>query len=621
MKQIALAFASFFIWSAQLVAQDVTYVLFNRNCMNQLEYRYAYSDSKSNNSVWAYSIKPNAQEHYIFMTEGAGHYSPELPSGTVTCRNLSLDDAFAANINRSLQQMLIVFQRQSGGYWLMPVRSATLVARKGSRYWVRTLQSSFQFDTLRMVNEQNVAVAGSPTAAYFSGTKLNNCLMEYSFHCEPVKDGQLRSDFQFIPNIGITNDRTGKSTAQAMENELQLVRVNGKPLAEFISEQCPEGSGKIAISRYEKPTEYGDPRFEADKEISSIMQSEQKGERPMEHNLSPGNIQCAEAWEPGTHIVQKGENLRAIARTYKVAEQDLVKWNKIQNPNLIEVCQKIWLKQPPANRNASAKGTAAPQPVQHNLQQTNDRGGRTVKMQGLEVAQTIAPQKSAKNYDPTRPLAYEYAPAEEPNPLPDGNGARIHTVHRGEYLYKIAKMYNCPEECIRYANDMAIEGDIPLSIGQKLVIPECVCVAYGKTYRPSSTNPTTSKGGTAPKQELTVPKQTRSPLDEPERPQVYNYEEQPANPKNDNTYEESSLYGSDESARTAGSRSGTGKSSDSKKEKVQLFREHHVKQGETLGSIASKFRVDISELSQVNGLDPKAPLIPGKVILIPANDE
>jgi LysM repeat protein len=626
MKQITLAFTAFLAVSAQLIAQDVTYVLFNRNCMNQLEYRYAYSRSKDDNSsVWAYSIKPNVQEHYIFMTEGAGHYSPELPSGTITCRNLSLDDAFAADINRKTQQMLIVFQRQSGGYWLMPVRSATLVARNGSRYWVRTQQSSFQFDTLRMINEQNVAVAGSPTAAYFSGAKLNNCLMEYSFHCEPVKGGQLHSDFQFIPSIGITNDRTGNSAAQAMENELQLVRVNGKPIAEFITEQCPDGPGKIAISRYEKPANYGDPRFEADKEISSIMQSEQKGERPVEHNIGlAGSIQCAEDWEPGTHIVQKGENLRAIARTYKVAEQDLVKWNKIQNPNLIEVCQKIWLKQPPANRNASTKGAAATKPVQHDQQQARDRGGKTVKMQGQEVAQGMAPKTPAKSYDPVRPLAYDYSAADEPASLPDGSGARIHTVHRGEYLYKIAKMYNCPEECIRQANGMEIEGDVPLNIGQKLVIPECVCVAYGKTYRPGNTaSATAPKGGTAPKPAPTVTKQTarRNLLDEPERPKAYDYEEQAAKPEKDNTYEESPLYGTDEAARTAGNRSGTGKSADNKKEKVQLFREHHVKQGETLGSIASKFRVDASELSQVNGLDPKEPLVPGKVVLIPVDGE
>ncbi|MCC7467080.1 MAG: hypothetical protein IT261_12460, partial [Saprospiraceae bacterium] len=215
-------------------AQEVTYVMFSRDCMNQMEYRYSYPSAKGDNAVWAYAIKPNIQEHFIFMTKGAGHYSPELPQGTISCNKLGLDDAFVANINRDAQQMVIVFQRQSGGYWLMPVGSATLIARNNSRYWVRSSQSSFQFDTLRLVNEQNLAVPGSPTAAYFSGLKLNECLMEYSFHCEPVKAGQLRSDVQFIPSIGVINDRTGNSASEAMENEIQLVRVNGKELADHL---------------------------------------------------------------------------------------------------------------------------------------------------------------------------------------------------------------------------------------------------------------------------------------------------------------------------------------------------------------------------------------------------
>ena len=182
MKQIVLALAALLSFQI-LPAQNVSYVLFNRDCMNQLEYRYSYPNLKGENSVWAYSIKPNVQENFIFMTQGAGHYSPEMPAGTVSCRDLNLDDAFVASVNRGAEQMLIVFQRQSGGYWLMPVESATFVARSGSNYWFRGRQSSFQFDTLRLVNEQNLAVAGSLTAAYFAGAKLSNCLLEYSFHC------------------------------------------------------------------------------------------------------------------------------------------------------------------------------------------------------------------------------------------------------------------------------------------------------------------------------------------------------------------------------------------------------------------------------------------------------
>lgn len=622
MKQLFLALVATISFQT-VFAQDVTYVLFNRDCMNQLEYRYSYPNLKGENSVWAYSVKPNVQDHYIFMTEGAGLYSPEMPRGTVSCRDLNLDDAFVAAINRGQQQMLVVFQRQSGGYWLMPVKSSTLIARNGSRYWVRSQQSSFHFDSLRLVNEQNLAVAGSLTAAYFSGAKLRNCLMEYSFHCEPIKSSQNRSDIQFVPSIGITVDRTGNSASQAMENEIQLVKVNGKALDDYINEACPAGAGKIAISKSIRPADYGQGSFEADKEIRSIMQKEQ--ENPVAHTAGADGIQCAEDWEPGTHIVQKGENLRAIARTYKVTEQQLVTWNKIANPNLIEVCQKIWLKKPPANAVAaqSTPKGASPQTI------AQPETGKTVKMQGPALVQKgNQPSTVQKSYDPNRPIAhsnlaaepntYQYFEQETGKPA----GARVHTVHRGEYLYKIAKMYNCPEECIRAANNFPAEGDQPLSIGQQIIIPECSCSIDGREVaRSADSNPALVKRPSlVEKQGPDSRTKVRSSiLDEAQTPQQYSNEQQPNKPQN--LYEETSLY-SDEAARLGVNKSTgtTKKTSTDSTPKVPLFREHHVKQGENIRSIATKYRVDAAELSQINGLDPKENLTPGKLIMVPIED-
>jgi len=622
MKHFFLALAAFFSFQS-LPAQDVTYVLFNRDCMNQLEYRYSYPNLKGDNPVWAYSVKPNVQEHFIFMTEGAGLFSPELPEGTVSCRNLNLDDAFVASINRGIHQMLIVFQRQSGGYWLMPVESATLVARKGAKYWVRARQSSFQFDTLRLVNEQNLAVAGSPTAAYFSGAKLNNCLMEYSFHCEPVKSGQIRSDFQFIPSIGIVNDRTGTSASSAMENEIQLLKVNGLAIDDYITEACPEGSGKIAMSKYQKPANYGDDRFESDKEITSIMQKEQEDETPAVYSTDANGVQCAEDWEPGTHIVQKKENLRAIARTYKVKEQDLIKWNNIQNPDLIEVCQKLWLKQPPVKAtkrptNTSNKGVKA------QIYNTEDQpeNAKTVKIQGTapKGAQKDRAQKkpSGKTYDPNRAVEYSEGPADkddydyfESETTSDDTRPKTHIVRRGEYLYKIAQMYDCPEECIRIANDMPLEGDEPLTIGQKIKIPECTCNVDGKLIKnPSATTkkPTVKRQSSTERQGYTPRPKPKRILEDSETPAAYSYDDDRVY-KDEDRYEETSLYEEDAAGKKA------------KDAKVLLYKEHPVRQGETLRSIAAKYKVDATKLAKINGLKPKEDPVPGKTFLVPVDEE
>jgi LysM repeat protein len=630
MKQIVLSFAAFFFFQI-LSAQDVTYVQFNRDCMSQLEYHYSYPNLKGDNSVWAYSVKPNEQEYFIFMTKGEGHYSPELPKGTVFCNNLDFDDAFVASINRGAQQMLVVFQRQSGGYWLMPVVSATMVGRNGSKYWVRAQQSSFQFDTLRLVNEQNLAIEGSPTAAYFSGAKLNNCLMEYSFHCEPVKAGQIRSDFQFIPGIGIVNDRTGLNASQAMENEIQLIGVNGKSFEDFVTEACPKGSGKIAISKYQKSVIYGDAKYEADKEIASIMQNEQNDPSPATYSTAANRFHCTENWEPGTHIVQKGDNLCAIARTYKVTEQQLIKWNKIQNPDRIEICQKIWLKQPTVKAGATTPNKDEKALANHSATET----GKTVKTQDVvQVGKSIQNEPENKNLFSKKPNLSnggysEKSPnKDDDNPLKpekasNGFPPRIHTVAPGEFLYKIAKMYSCPEDCLRIANAMPLEGGEPLTIGQELIIPECICTVDGKVIKKSAepvakSQPLANKNNPpVEKTPTSATKKTRvNILDETDSPTVYSTEDQYAEPvspiKQVNSLTEKEPIPS-KAISTIDKKNDT--------PKVPLFKEHHVKQGENLKSIAIKYHVDVFELSQVNGFDPKESLVPGKIILIPIEEQ
>ncbi|MEP6599356.1 MAG: LysM domain-containing protein [Actinomycetota bacterium] len=45
----------------------------------------------------------------------------------------------------------------------------------------------------------------------------------------------------------------------------------------------------------------------------------------------------------GSHIVEPGDTLSGIADKYQLKLEDLVRWNKIENPDLITVGQKIEL--------------------------------------------------------------------------------------------------------------------------------------------------------------------------------------------------------------------------------------------------------------------------------------
>lgn len=608
MNRIALAFVML-LSAGILPAQDVTYVIFNRDCMNQLVYRYAYPNVKGEDPVFAYSVKPNALENYVFTGDGAGHYSPSLPNGAVTCKSLSLSDGFAASVNNQSRQMVIVFQRQEGGYLLMPVSAATLIARSGSKYWVRSKNCSFTFDTLHLENDVNLAVSGSPTAVYYKGAQLNNCLTAYSFHCEASKGSPFRSDVELIPSIGFTSDRSGATSAKALENEMQIMRVNGKNIDDFISNSCPENT-KIAVPKLQKPSEYGydDAAYgysEPDKEQASITSS-----KPAQYDYQGQtvNISCPEKLGEGYHVVQKGDNLRAIARTYGVDVQSLVKWNHIKDPNKIEICQTIWYQKPPVK--STSKGVAL-KPVQHNAPQNMVVDQRKLlKMSGEKnVAKPQVYSTEDTNYDswrqpsqtsPKSPAQYEYyddAQTNSTRPL-------IHTIKQGEYLYKLAKMYDCPETCIRQANNFPAEGDVNFSIGQRVIIPACDCLKNSSVKGTAPyDNPT---GNTVLKQykmDGNVLSNTPAEVDAT-----------PSKPA-----QEWSVAG-DETSKTGSAQVKSDNKKTSDQPKVQQFREHLVRQGDTIRSVATRYKVDPSELALVNGLGLNEDLMPGKWILVPIND-
>ncbi len=104
----------------------------------------------------------------------------------------------------------------------------------------------------------------------------------------------------------------------------------------------------------------------------------------------------------GYHLMQPHETLNAVARTYGVDVKSLVRWNKIKDPDKVQICQKIWLKAPPQ---VTPKGVA-PKPVQHSTakgQATASDGSESVHL--LESATAAA----NRHTDPANPSVQLHA--------------------------------------------------------------------------------------------------------------------------------------------------------------------------------------------------------------------
>lgn len=638
-----------------LAAQQAPlYILFNSACMDQLEYRYVYAGT----TVQAYSVHPTANENYILTAGNGGINAPSLPQNTVNCREYALNDQFLNDVNNFTRQVYIV-QQQPQGYTLTPVISATQVLRSGSYYLFRAPNYSFAVDTANLVYESNIATGTSSWYIYFNGLKIRSCYYEYSFKREPTKANQERSEFDFVPGIGITSERTGMTAADAEANQLRLVRVNGMALEDYVASKCRTAAGATGttgnqpLSQYTPQVNYGAmPVREGDKEMVSMQGTGTPTTTGEAANMPKPLANCPELPGTGYHIVQPGETLNAISRAYNVSLKSLVSWNKLKDPDVIQVCQKIWVQKPPANAAALVyKGednpatystTPAPQPAQTIRQdmywQGNAAYTQPTQYTYAPPATTTQPAQPQYNYytqQPVPPTQYNYTqPAVSYQPAQPAK-TLVHTVQKGETLYGIGMRYGLPETEMRRLNNFPPSGDVILKPGMQLFVADC-CPNTGAATYPANT--TTQPGATYPNLAAqpqynpayapTTPAQPQytpntqpgntflpdlytAPANTQPTPATYNtYGTQPA-PTTYNTYGAQPTVS--QPAAT------TNQPPPTTTKPPAYFQEYIVREGDTINSIAIKFKVNAQELALVNNKDPKETLIAGQRLLIPRN--
>lgn len=572
MKKLAFAVLSLFALKA-LPAQSPVYVLFNPSCMDQLEYRY----TKSGTSVFAYSIRPNADEQYIFMSGSNGMPTQSLPDGVYDCRNLSLSDEAVRSINQNsaTRQMYFIIQRPED-YLMMPVYSATQIKRVGSYYLLVSPKYVFAIDTTRLSYQDNLQGEASPSIIRFTGSKLANCRYQYAFHGEPARNYSESMDFDFIFGIGIVNSRIGATTAESQENEMRLVGVNGNHFESYLADICKTSvaanTAGNSASKWTGTAEYG--YLGEDKESSSVGTTWQPGASSGQVGPVP-LANCPEAPGAGYHIVQPRESLNAISRTYNVDLKSIIKWNNISNPDHIEICQKIWLQKPPAGA-SSAKGAVSPSQYSTSSAQ---------KWQATVYNQSVYWNTGATGY--VAPSQYSYTSGQS------GAQAGVHYVQKGETLFGIAKRYSCAEECIRRANNMPLQGNVTIKTGETLIIPECTCLYPSGADAPRTSTPTVPREVS---NILNTKTQTQTPLS----PTVYDYKTDPYR------FQETPVTKTLAPAQQGGDQQTL----------PPPTQEYIVRQGENLNSIAIKFNMNVAELAQLNSMATDEKLIPGKRLVV-----
>lgn len=578
---LALNSLSFFSLNAQPI-----YIQFDPTCMNQLEYRYVYTGAVAN----AYLVQPSGSEQIQLQAGSQGITSPTLPPNMVSCKNFKFDDQFFNDVNNLSRQVYMVHS-QAKGYLLIPIISAAQILRSGQYYLVRTRTYSFAVDTTNLVYENNIATGSSDWYIYFNGLKFRGCFFEYSFKREPTRANQERSEFDFIPGIGLTYERTGMTAAEAENNHYRLVKVNNLPLEDYITQRCGGRTTPTPppVSSYTPQVEYGTIR-ETDKETYSL---------PSQPPAAPGTTgttlpplaDCPEPPGEGYHIVQPGETLNAISRAYNIPVRSLISWNQIKNPNLILVCQKIWLRKPPASTPLSTPRQPAP-PVASVAPGT--MGLPVAQRQDIYWGQTQPDlTQQGKGAQTPPPNVYDVNQPQTPPTYTPQPKTIVHTVQSGETLFGIATRYGITEAEARRLNNYPPTGPINLQPGMQILVSDCCppgTAAQPGTTAPSATTPPTPPGTTAPV--ATTPPG-------PGLPSVFNT--QPTAP---------AAYSQPTETQPSVTPTRT---------TPTYFQEYIVRDGDTMQSIAIRFKVNAQELAILNNKDVNETLIAGQRLLIPRN--
>jgi len=406
MKHSIVTLLTFLSLLPALSGQSPLYLEFDPTCVNQLEYHFTYTGK----NLLMYSVPKGANELYFFViSDKEPATTGKMPNGAVSCQNDAINATLVDNINAGGRLAYLVFKAQNG-FLSYQIETAGYIARSGTYFAFRSPNYDFVMDTASIDYARNLSRPGIASPVYLTGRRSQECLQLYAFRLEPSQPDLPRADVEVIPGIGIISDRTGHNGSEMEQNIYRLSKVNGIVLDDYVYAVChnsKDKTGNTSSFITSLPPDAANPNdaFRVDNPFVE-QDKESYYTQPVRQN---GAIQLAKCPTPpgyGYHVVQPGDSLHSIARIYNVDANTLMRWNQLQSPSGIRVCDKLWVKQPPASENMVL-------------------------------------------------------------PVPT---AGYHVVQKGETLYGIGRKYNLTEAAIRQINNFPASGNVTIIPGQKLLV-------------------------------------------------------------------------------------------------------------------------------------------------------
>lgn len=414
---LSLFFALSFAANAQTI-----YLKLDDKCMDRLE----FSSGDSDNPYVSYTVKLGDKRFASFdVGIESKKWEANLPGKVTQCSSITFNKDFVQKVNNETIKLYVVRESPTH-YHIAQVEKANLMETSGNTLESLGDDASFSLNLNNPLSGVNLALPGSKSEVYLEGTINYQCLKGFILQKKESSDSRSFKEYVFVPEIGIVERasvvKTGFIDDVVRENEYRLAKIDDMLFRSVLSEICDNVQATYydsgAITNNEKPAAY-----------DNLTPKTGKAAPTAYGNADP----CGPSNDPSIHVVQKGETLYSLSRKYGVPVAQLLGWNNLADGNIINLCQKLWVKQPSA-------GTTTTTTTVTTTTQSTDKG-------------VDATSTSGAGY-------WTKATAE-------------HQVRSGETVASLAKMYGYTEERFRKMNGLSATET--LRQGQRLRTNDCNC--------------------------------------------------------------------------------------------------------------------------------------------------
>ena len=410
-----------------ILSRDI-YIVYDENCMDRLEYSYDTEDGESTYAVYHINISTSEK---IILEVGKENQNEQryVPSNFWRCDNTNFGLELIQSVNQNSDNIFLVQKRGKRKYTISRVRIASYYKLENEIVQYFSPKYKFEFDLQAGTIGENIAFENPRAEVYFEGRLDNECSGAYIFRqYSEAKNSPPHTDIVLVPEIGITEERSGLNVEDAFNNLLSLNRVNDKSLAVHLNRLCGDGTmtEDIVLEETDDP---------------AVNEGTTNTQQPDESDFterSPGTVVSGGEPTADQHIVRKGETLYKISRKYDVSVAQLQSWNELSNSSVIYPGDRLWVSSPELVALNERGGDSNPAPYDRN--------------------------DTRRQYDPENDQADNY-----------------HLVRVGETVASIAMKYGYTEEKFREINDMN-SRDI-VRIGQRVKTSDCDCPSTSTSDR------------------------------------------------------------------------------------------------------------------------------------------